>query len=167
MSSPSRLLERSVSSTSHASDSTDDWDRSLTLPDSTFIPEDDQATRTPRNSVLFPAEETTPGKSITAPFRGAEGKRTLSDLLKMHAEKGTECAFTQEEATRVGDVLGQWINSSLSPYEGEQDDYEHFAAKVKDDLFLPSKRIDSSFTEGRQRGMSESGSLSRPPSSAA
>jgi hypothetical protein len=59
------------------------------------------------------------------------------------------------------------INSSLSPYEGEQDDYEHFAAKVKDDLFIPSRRIDSSANEGRQRGMSESGSLSRPPSSAA
>ncbi|RXW11805.1 hypothetical protein EST38_g14050, partial [Candolleomyces aberdarensis] len=110
--------------------------------------------------------ETTPGRSTTAPYRGAEGKRTLSDLLKLHAEKGTNCAFTQEEATRVGDVLGQWINSSLSPYEGEQDDYEHFAAKVKDDLYLPSKRIES-FNEGRQRGMSESGSLSRPPSSAA
>lgn len=111
MSSPSRLLERSVSSTSNASDSTDDWDRSLTLPSTSFIPEDDENTtvRTPRNSVLFPAEETTPGRSTMAPYRGAEGKRTLSDLLKLHAEKGTACAFTQEEATRVGDVLGQWV----------------------------------------------------------
>ncbi|KAH9974038.1 hypothetical protein BGW80DRAFT_1171126, partial [Lactifluus volemus] len=52
------------------------------------------------------------------------GKRTLSELLKLHAEKGTNVHFTQEEAARLEEVLGQWINSGSSPYE---DDDEFFS----------------------------------------
>lgn len=87
----------SVSSNS----STEDWDRSES---------DIKAVKrtTPRNSVLFPRngeEEQTPGRAEG----GHSGKRTISELLKVYAEKGTDVQFSQEEATRVADVLGQWV----------------------------------------------------------
>lgn len=41
--------------------------------------------------------------------RGADGKRTLSELLKLHAEKGTDVHFTAEEAAKLEEVLGQWV----------------------------------------------------------
>ncbi|EAU81362.1 hypothetical protein CC1G_11619 [Coprinopsis cinerea okayama7 len=171
MSSPTRTLERTVSALSIQSSSSEqdlDWDRSMTseTSDDSRIP----SATTPRNSVIFPAEGDTPGRSTSLDPPAAQGgpsggrsERTLSELLKLHAEKGTRCEFTQEEANRVGDVLGQWINSSSSPYEGDDD----FFVRGKDDLFIPSKRAEA-LVEGRQRGMSESGGLvsSRPPSSA-
>lgn len=40
---------------------------------------------------------------------GRAGKRTLSELLKLHAEKGTDVHFTSEEANRLEDLLGQWV----------------------------------------------------------
>src|SRR5216683_1332737 len=45
------------------------------------------------------------------PHRGdrAAGKRTLSDLLKLHAEKGTDVHFTAEEAARLEETLGRWV----------------------------------------------------------
>ncbi|TFK18685.1 hypothetical protein FA15DRAFT_675094 [Coprinopsis marcescibilis] len=164
MSSPStsdnRPVQRSVSSSTGSEFESLDWDRSVIID-----PEQVNAvasTSTPRNSVIFPQGETTPGRP-THQSVGQEGRgrRTLSDLLKLHAEKGTTCAVSQEEANRLEDVLGQWINSSSSPYEGDDD----FFVRGKDDMYIPSKRIES-LVEGRQRGMSESISSSRPPSSA-
>ena len=46
--------------------------------------------------------------------RGADGKRTLSELLKLHAEKGTNVNFTAEEAAKLEEVLGQWVRPSLA-----------------------------------------------------
>jgi hypothetical protein len=39
----------------------------------------------------------------------SEGKRTLSELLKLHAEKGTDVNYTQEEAAKLEEVLGRWV----------------------------------------------------------
>ncbi|KAG5635513.1 hypothetical protein H0H81_010976 [Sphagnurus paluster] len=121
-------------------------------------------TTTPRNSVLFPVDSsTTPGRTradTMESLRGNGGKRSLSELLKLHAEKGTDVKFSAEEASRVADVLGQWINAASSPYEGEDD----FFARSHDDLSIPSKKSPSSTSEGRPRGQSESAN-SRPPSS--
>jgi hypothetical protein len=64
---------------------------------------------------------------------GRAGKRTLSELLKLHAEKGTDVHFTSEEANRLEDLLGQWINSSSSPYEGED---EFFTRPPQDDSIV-------------------------------
>ena len=33
----------------------------------------------------------------------------MSELLKLYAEDGTDCQFSQDEATRIADVLGQWV----------------------------------------------------------
>ena len=62
--------------------------------------------RTPRNSVLFPVDG---GSDLSPRKGGGRGNRTLSELLKLYAEKGTDCKFSQEEATRIADVLGQWV----------------------------------------------------------
>ena len=78
----------------------EDWDRS----ESDIQLDGDQ--RTPRNSVLFPADrrpDLSPGKGCR------RGNRTLSELLKLYAEDGTDCQFSQDEATRIADVLGQWV----------------------------------------------------------
>lgn len=62
-----------------------------------------------QNSVAFPGEEGT-GVGRDAPTSVASNpKRTLSELLKLHAEKGTEVVCSAEEASRLADVLGQWV----------------------------------------------------------
>jgi len=117
------------------------------------------STKTPRNSVAFPAN----GEAEATPKgpAGTKGKRSLSELLRLHAEKGTECRFSPEEASRLADVLSGWINASSSPYEDEDD---FFSRGSQDDLSIP-KRSPSALSDSRPRGQSES-SNSRPPSSA-
>lgn len=96
-----------ISQRSHGSIHEEDWDRS----ESDIQPECDL--RTPRNSVLFPAD----GMPDLSPRKGCRrGNRTLSELLKLYAEKGTDCKFSQEEATRIADVLGQWVRLFCSYY---------------------------------------------------
>lgn len=118
-------LARSSSTTSiHSTGSQhEDWDRS-----ESEIPEDTQARlgngappTTPRNSVIFPADdstEKTPGKIPGA----SEGKseRTTSQLLRLRAADGTEGTFSQEEASRIAEVLGQWVRVLDHPYLGKR-----------------------------------------------
>lgn len=100
----------------------EDWDRSLSMDSETSslsnslnLPPQ-HATPTPRNSVVFPADDgATPSRTRVNTREGsgnvhAQGKRSLSELLRLHAEKGTESKFSQEEASRVADVLGQWVS---------------------------------------------------------
>ena len=93
-----------ISHHSHDNIHEEDWDRSesdIQL---------DSNSRTPRNSVLFPAD----AMPDLSPRKGSRrGNRTLSELLKLYAEKGTDCQFSQEEATRIADVLGQWVCLSI------------------------------------------------------
>ncbi|KAI0317312.1 hypothetical protein OF83DRAFT_1121870 [Amylostereum chailletii] len=133
-----------MSDPSRSSQPPEDWDRSDADIDRNLIGS---------ARVAFPSH----GRGISEdmghdPATGTrgEGKRTLSELLKLHAEKGTDVHFTVEEATRLGEVLGQWINSSLSPYEGEDD----FFSRAQDDSSISrrSPAVDS----GRPRGQSES-----------
>ena len=70
----------------------EDWDRS-----ESEIQTDESAhnpVMTPRNSIVFPADEVerTPGRGVAS-----KGGRTLSELLKLHAEAGTEGRFSQVE----------------------------------------------------------------------
>jgi len=139
----------------------EDWDRSESeiQTENHESSNTNKPTTTPRNSVIFPAEgiERTPIRGV-APRCG----RTLSELMKLHAEKGTEGKFSQEEASRVAEVLGQWINSESSPYEAEDD----FFTRSQDDL--AAKRSPNSLFDanGRPRGQSESFVNSRPASAA-
>ena len=89
----------------------EEWDRS----DGEINPAggDGRTNSTPRNSVVFPGgggAEDTPRRSLSG---GREG-RSLSELMRLHAEKGTDVTFCAEEATRVADVLKQWVSLSLS-----------------------------------------------------
>ena len=123
---PSVMTNLSLSTLSLNSTSSDsqneDWDQSLEITDEDMTSENTHsplARTTPRNSVVFPADET-PGRLVkTGCGHGRDGsvdgkgKRTLSELLKMHSERGTNCQFSVEEASRVGDVLGQWVGATL------------------------------------------------------
>lgn len=109
---------------------------------------------TPRNSVTFPRDGEEEGTPMAG---GGTSKRKLSDLLKLHAEKGTDVTFTLEEASRIAEVLGQWINSSSSPYEAEDDFFSRPGSQDDSALSLSSKRSPGSETpSGRSRGQSES-----------
>ncbi|KAJ7489578.1 hypothetical protein FB451DRAFT_1081269 [Mycena latifolia] len=152
----------------HSSGSqSEDWDRSLSMdgsqPPSPGGSSRPLATTTPRNSVIFPGgeDDATPGRGAK-PGAGEKGKRSLSELLRLHAEKGTDCKFSAEEASQVADVLRDWINAGSSPYEDEDD---FFARGSQDDLSIPSK-LSAAPPEGRPRGHSESISNSRPSSAA-
>ena len=104
MSSASQDTTSTTSHDSRGSIHEEDWDRSeLDI-------QMDGDLRTPRNSVLFPAD----GMPDSSPRKGGRREnRTLSELLKLYAEKGTDCQLSQEEATRVADVLGQWVCLSV------------------------------------------------------
>ncbi|KAI1798144.1 hypothetical protein LXA43DRAFT_978943 [Ganoderma leucocontextum] len=142
-------VDLSMSQLSLTSSDTEDWDRSMSSD------ADPNHANTPRNSVSFPGH----GGADESAFsqhgslgRGA-GKRTLSELLQLHAEKGTDVNFTPEEAGRVAEVLGQWINSASSPYEGEDDFFTR--QHSQDDSSLPNRTAGAA-EAGRPRGQSES-----------
>lgn len=166
-------LNMSRLSLNSSSSQSEDWDRSLILEDnelpstsSSSTSEDvattsesmssSTSTMTPRNSVAFPAEsEGTPRRHARESSGGytlaGKGKRSLSELMRLHAEKGTDCKFSPEEASRVADVLGQWINASSSPYEAEDDFF-----RSQDDLSSAlSKRASRADLNARPRGQSE------------
>ena len=108
----SEQVDFSMSQLSLTSSDTEDWDRSMSSD------ADPNHASTPRNSVSFPGHS---GADVAAVSqngslgRGA-GRRTLSELLKLHAEKGTDVNFTPEEASRVAEVLGQWVSVLVSPH---------------------------------------------------
>lgn len=82
----------------------EDWDRS----EFDIQAETTKPSTTPRNSVIFPVDgtEQTPGRGGFT-----KSERTISELLKLHSEKGTEGKFSQDEASRVAEVLGQWVST--------------------------------------------------------
>ncbi|EIM82096.1 uncharacterized protein STEHIDRAFT_149768 [Stereum hirsutum FP-91666 SS1] len=133
-----------MSDPTRAAQAPEDWDRS----ESDII---DSASSSAR--VAFPsdgqAEEN--GDGAVEGEGSQRGKRTLSELLKLHAAKGSDSNFSAEEATRVADVLGEWINSGSSPYEGEDD----FFARAQDDSSVSRQRTPA--LDSRPRGQSDSG----------
>lgn len=81
----------------------EDWDRS----DSSA-----NASATSSSVFAFPSDgvDDTPMRDAIS-GRSMDGKRTLSDLLKIHAEKGTDVNFSPEEAAKLEEVLGQWVRA--------------------------------------------------------
>lgn len=61
------------------------------------------------NSIAFPGDGAEAGQA-TPIAGGGKSKRTLSELLKLHAQEGTDPNFTAEEANMVAEVLGQWVS---------------------------------------------------------
>jgi hypothetical protein len=103
-------------SSRHSSQPPEDWE----YPESTIHPSTANSAAPTR--VSFPSHDGADDSSrpdVSLPSHGGSrtgsGKRTLSDLLKVHAEKGTNVHFTPEEATRLGEVLGQWVRVRALP----------------------------------------------------
>ena len=67
-----------------------------------------------RNSVAFPADAAGAGEEASQGEGAGRDKRTISELLKLHAEKGKDVTFSAEEAGRIAEVLGQWVSRVLS-----------------------------------------------------
>lgn len=63
-----------------------------------------------QNSVQFPGTSEPNTQDEPESPGSAKAKRTLSELLKLHAERGTDVNFSPEEADRVAEVLGQWVS---------------------------------------------------------
>lgn len=111
------------------SSQTEDWDRSLVLPEPST--QQSATTTTPRNSVTFPGDDdTTPSRIRTAAMSGSRSggtrdKRSLSELLRVHTEKGKDVNFSQEEALRVADVLGQWVSNRNLPLTNQISLFSH------------------------------------------
>lgn len=97
-----------MSDATRASQAPEDWDRS-----ESDIIDASQASGSPSGRVAFPshgqAEEN--GDGVVEGDGSQRGKRTLSELLKLHAAKGSDSNFSAEEATRVADVLGEWVSA--------------------------------------------------------
>ena len=118
---PSSHPQRSLSMTNRlSSQPPEDWDHPESMVDTSAV-----TTTAPAPSrVVFPSrggatddDPDTPPTPDALPSHshrgGRSGKRTLSELLKLHAEKGTDVNFTSEEAARLEDLLGQWVLFSL------------------------------------------------------
>jgi len=97
----------------HTSLPPEDWDHpELTTTDSTANTAASASTR-----VVFPSQDGTADNNdvpsgpdaLQSHRSGRSGKRTLSELLKLHAEKGTNVHFTTEEAARLEETLGRWV----------------------------------------------------------
>jgi hypothetical protein len=93
----------------------EDWDRSE-ADMQTDEPSSSSQHRTPRNSVAFPATHGDDDDDVIEGALGGRGrnKRSLSELLRIHAEKGTDCVFSAEEAARLAEVLGAWVSGGFS-----------------------------------------------------
>ena len=91
----------------------EDWDRSESdIQANIGNGESSKPTTTLRNSVIFPNDGSdTPGRGVAS-----KGERTLSQLLKLHAENGAQGNFSAEEASRVAEVLGQWVSRTVFPH---------------------------------------------------
>jgi hypothetical protein len=119
-----RELERSVSSLSVASvdslASNEDWDRSQTV-DISKLPSP-PSTPPPH---LRHARRSTAGRveDIRGTPPSARADRSLSELLRAHAEMGRDVNITSDEERRLSDELARWINSDFSPYEPSDDAY--------------------------------------------
>jgi hypothetical protein len=103
----------------HSPHPPEDWDHPESMVDTSAV-----TTTAPAPSrVVFPSRggatdddpDTPTPDALPSPSHrgGRSGKRTLSELLKVHAEKGTDVHFTSEEAARLEDLLGQWVSYSF------------------------------------------------------
>ncbi|KAB5589031.1 hypothetical protein CTheo_7527 [Ceratobasidium theobromae] len=107
----------------------EDWDRLTPAP----------ATPPPNSRPLPDDLECTPG--------GSRAARSLSDLMRLHAEHGKEnLQLNPQEERRLEEELAKWVNS-------EEDDETYFGRRSLDGASMrPRGTVDF----GRPRGHSES-----------
>lgn len=145
----------------HSSLSPEDWDHSEPTTTIDHSTANTTASSAAPSRVAFPSsqggrddDDDAASAPQPPPEGGRSGKRTLSELLKFHAEKGTDVHFTTEEAARLEETLGRWINSCSSPYEGDD---EFFARSPDDSIVLVHRSSTFHCIVGRPpHGQSES-----------
>ncbi|CAE6429945.1 hypothetical protein AG1IA_01606 [Rhizoctonia solani AG-1 IA] len=94
-----------------------------------------------------PAPSTPPSNSRLLPDGTPGGSRSLSDLMRLHAEHGKEnLQLNPQEEQRLEEELARWVNS-------EEDDETYFGRRSLDDA---SARPRGTVEFGRPRGQSES-----------
>ncbi|KAJ1302091.1 hypothetical protein OPQ81_000922 [Rhizoctonia solani] len=97
---------------------------------------------------ITPAPSTPPSSSRVLPEGTPGGSRSLSDLMRLHAEHGKEnLQLNPQEEQRLEEELARWVNS-------EEDDETYFGRRSLDDA---SARPRTAADTGRPRGQSESG----------
>lgn len=95
-------IERSLSALSLTSSKSEDWDRSQYDISRTTAP----CTPSPRRRrVELPSIEAVDG----TPSR--RSGRSLSDLLRLHAENGKDLTLNQEEESRLSEALATWVRN--------------------------------------------------------
>ena len=99
---PTPRLEASLSKLSIDSSTaaSEDWDRS-TSDIQVDPPKTPSTSRVATVHIVDNDNEGTPG--------GAKGRRTLSDLLRLHAEKGKDLKLSAEDEQRLSEELGKWV----------------------------------------------------------
>ncbi|KZT34085.1 hypothetical protein SISSUDRAFT_969056, partial [Sistotremastrum suecicum HHB10207 ss-3] len=85
----------------------------------------------------------------------ANARRSLTELMKAHAEKGKDLNLSDEDAERLTEELGNWINSDSSPYEPD-DDFFCRRSSLDDAALQRHLTANSNPTNARPRGQSES-----------
>ncbi|EUC61086.1 hypothetical protein RSOL_382860 [Rhizoctonia solani AG-3 Rhs1AP] len=130
-------------------------------PGSTSFSEDwDRAT---------PAPSTPPSNSKILPEGTPNGSRSLSDLMKLHAEHGKEnLQLNQQEEQRLEEELARWVSWALVllnlahtlQVNSEEDDDTYFGRRSLDGA---SARPRAAVDYGRPRGQSESGANGQEP----
>lgn len=106
---PTPQLEASLSklSINSSNSASEDWDRSAS-----DIQVDHEPPKTPSTSRIAVSNghdqenDGTPG--------GTKGRRSLSDLLKLHAENGKDLKLSEEDEQRLSEELGKWVNGNLN-----------------------------------------------------
>jgi len=148
--SPQTNLEASISQLSLHSDQSganEDWDQSI-REDS---PGAGPSTPPPGHQTLhlLAENEKTPGDN-SSNF-GTRGKKSLSEMLKRHCEKGRSLNLSDEDEENLSEELGKWINSNSSPYE-------------LDDNIFPSEKDETRSRAGST--VNKDQDMKREPSSA-
>lgn len=87
---------------------TEDWDKSFSL----------SSTPQPNGDLALPTA-TTAGSGAGANGKEESNRRSLTDLMRLYAERGEDLKLTAEEEKSLKEELGLWINSDSSPYEGD------------------------------------------------
>lgn len=104
---PAPQLEASLSQLSINSTASEDWDRSVSdiAPPSTPSQSHSRILHLNNNGENGIDNDGTPG--------GTKGRKSLSDLLRLHAEKGKDLHLSEEDELRLSEELGRWVRNEL------------------------------------------------------
>jgi hypothetical protein len=80
----------------------EDWDRSMTTSTVSIAQDDLQPETNSRNSTIVPVEDTS---RTDTPPTGNE----LVGLLRRRGVKDAHLKLSEDDASRLADVLGQWV----------------------------------------------------------